>query len=1103
MASHLGWGESQEGAGHHDRNARKFPRGDAWRSRQLLVGAMLPLLLASCKGADKGVAVESSRHALVVGSTVAYEAEVLTRTASATGSQVTSEAGASAGQYVQLSGTPSAGAWVEFTLPNVEAGSYDVKVLYKSNYNRGIVQASIDGVNQGSPCDQYAWPGVQQVACSLGSKALTGGSHTIRFTVTAKNRSSAGYMMVIDQISLTATGTGDAGGSCLSNWRDTTCGQWCTRETQYDRKACEVFLECYRTTGTGPTNDPDGTCGVNRFHYGTAPKTIADQVYQCLACPGSTPVTSCSQPLVPDTTPCTDRNPCTQGDRCESGQCRPGPTCGTGYRCDANGAGCVDIDECATGAANCAPDATCTNTPGAFTCTCNSGYQGDGITCTDIDECATGAANCDANAICKNTPGGFTCTCQPGYQGDGTTCTYYCTPITVGPPPGTTRCVADRSDGTIELYRSAYRTEDCGTLTCDDASADSATCADILSNCYKQQYLQKDEPEENMCGPTSGKNFLYWYGMDHGMDDPSYATMASQMGWGWATNDLMFLCANICTPLNLPCIATCYGLPQGFTDAIGKFGTLTGELDKALDDMRPVGYVRCKDTRHLSYDQLRWSLSHGNPVIFDESRGQWNLHWAMITGIYLDSTGQLKLRIANSPPDVTWDEFLTDWSIESVCTGSDLCGIAKGFLMDYVGIEPHVYRWTKVGETSPEMGCPDPYLRASSVAAGDFFGCGVLSDAAGVACWGNNSEGQLGLQPYQSGQFGGPTGTAYHSSPVAVAGTSGATAVAAGSEFACALKSDGKVSCWGSNSAGQLGKPLYNSNPLGGSSQGIVRSITPLEIAGLSDVTAISAGSAFACALRSDGRVFCWGSNTAGPGSPGGGQLGISHVDVGMTDGTPYSIAPREISGLSDTTAIATGSAFACALKSDGKVFCWGSNTAGAGDPGGGQLGISHVDVGMTNGTPYSITPRQINGLPSATAITAGSNHACAVVWANSSVFCWGSNSTGAGNPGGGQLGVSPVEISAFQPAAPFSITPLQIARATYVTKLVAGSGHVCALISDGGVSCWGSNSSDPGFGGGGQLGIEPLHTEVVTGQESGTPYSTKVVFVPALLSSP
>ena len=85
MASHLGWGESQEGAGHHDRNARKFPRGDAWRSRQLLVGAMLPLLLASCKGADKGVAVESSRHALVVGSTVAYEAEVLTRTASATG----------------------------------------------------------------------------------------------------------------------------------------------------------------------------------------------------------------------------------------------------------------------------------------------------------------------------------------------------------------------------------------------------------------------------------------------------------------------------------------------------------------------------------------------------------------------------------------------------------------------------------------------------------------------------------------------------------------------------------------------------------------------------------------------------------------------------------------------------------------------------------------------------------------------------------------------------------------------------------------------------------------------------------------------------------
>ena len=126
-------------------------------------------LCAACSEGDPEVAVESVSGALVVN----YEAEALTRTASAPGSQVTSEAGASGGQYVQLSGTPAAGAWIEFTLPNVAAGTYDVKVLYKANFNRGIVQASIDGVNQGSPCDQYAATATQQAACNLASKTLT------------------------------------------------------------------------------------------------------------------------------------------------------------------------------------------------------------------------------------------------------------------------------------------------------------------------------------------------------------------------------------------------------------------------------------------------------------------------------------------------------------------------------------------------------------------------------------------------------------------------------------------------------------------------------------------------------------------------------------------------------------------------------------------------------------------------------------------------------------------------------------------------------------------------------------------------------------------
>ena len=42
----------------------------------------------------------------------------------------------------------------------------------------------------------------------------------------------------------------------------------------------------------------------------------------------------------------------------------------------------ADIDECAVNNGGCSSDATCTNTPGSFTCTCLTGYSGDGFNCT-------------------------------------------------------------------------------------------------------------------------------------------------------------------------------------------------------------------------------------------------------------------------------------------------------------------------------------------------------------------------------------------------------------------------------------------------------------------------------------------------------------------------------------------------------------------------------------------------------------------------------------------------------------------------------------------------------------------------------------------------
>lgn len=45
--------------------------------------------------------------------------------------------------------------------------------------------------------------------------------------------------------------------------------------------------------------------------------------------------------------------------------------------------------------------------------------------CADNDECALGTDNCAVNATCSNTPGSFTCACNPPSMGDGVTCTGY------------------------------------------------------------------------------------------------------------------------------------------------------------------------------------------------------------------------------------------------------------------------------------------------------------------------------------------------------------------------------------------------------------------------------------------------------------------------------------------------------------------------------------------------------------------------------------------------------------------------------------------------------------------------------------------------------
>lgn len=302
-----------------------------------------------------------------------------------------------------------------------------------------------------------------------------------------------------------------------------------------------------------------------------------------------------------------------------------------------------------------------------------------------------------------------------------------------------------------------------------------------------------------------------------------------------------------------------------------------------------------------------------------------------------------------------------------------------------------------------------------SVASGDNHTC-VLKTAGTVDCWGSDFFGQLGRG----------VGAVDSQTPVAVSGLTGITEITAGSFFSCALQSTGKVFCWGDNHKGQAGVLPAPGDPtvFEATNPAVLYPIrpTPVEVTGITNAIAIEAGTYHACALLADGTVSCWGNN-------GWGQLGTG------VEGPDASL-PAVVAGLGQVKSIAAGFAHTCALKTSGNVFCWGLNNYG-------QLGTV---------APH-YTPDIIPGLNGVAFLAAGYEYTCAVVTTETTttaVKCWGRNDTG-------QLGNGSVD-PATSPPTPHPTVETVIGVTTAIA-VAPGSGHTCAVLASGTVSCWGSDA--------------------------------------------
>lgn len=225
--------------------------------------------------------------------------------------------------------------------------------------------------------------------------------------------------------------------------------------------------------------------------------------------------------------------------------------------------------------------------------------------------------------------------------------------------------------------------------------------------------------------------------------------------------------------------------------------------------------------------------------------------------------------------------------------------------------------------------------------------------------------------------------------------------VTSGLLHACAIQTDGSLWCWGESEYGRLG--------LG---PGIDLEITRPQRVGAAAWTTVGGGNEHTCGIRDDQTLWCWGNNT-------NGQLGDT---TRLRRDEPVQI------GTEKWKALGVGEFTTCAIRADDSLWCWGLNIVG-------QVG---------DGTTTERTePTLVDATRTWTSVSVARAHSCALT-ADHQIWCWGAGP--------------------FPPSSvPNHPTPVRLEPAVEWTAVQTMFGVTCG-ITVGEVRCWGTNDA-------GQLG--------------------------------
>lgn len=280
-----------------------------------------------------------------------------------------------------------------------------------------------------------------------------------------------------------------------------------------------------------------------------------------------------------------------------------------------------------------------------------------------------------------------------------------------------------------------------------------------------------------------------------------------------------------------------------------------------------------------------------------------------------------------------------------------------------------------------------------------------------------------------------------------------AVLVTGGDAHNCALLDTGKIRCWGDNGSGEAGQGDTRDR---GGQPGDMAGLKDIDLGTESPAVFVEAGGSHNCAVFADGTLKCWGDN-------GSGQLGIGMAgNRGESPGQLGRALPFVNLGTGVKAVSATGGiGHTCILLATGAVKCFGNNSAG-------QLGLGDTrNRGLSAADMGGNLPAVDLGGKKAVSLSSGDNFTCALL-ENGQIKCWGENT-------GGQLGLGDTNnrgTSASQMGR--NLPEVSLGTGRKALQMAAGWTHVCALLDDQSVKCWGSNGGGLGLASTNPRGTQP-----------------------------